>query len=382
MKIMRTPRNLDIEITSQCNLRCSYCYYFDNPGVTYHELSTGEWQQFFDECGRLGIMQATLAGGEPFMRADLRELLDGIVRNRMRFALLSNGGLIDDAIAGFIARTGRCDYVQISVDGARAASHDACRGKGSWEGAMRGIRTLQRHRVPVTARVTIHRHNVHELESIAQLLLDEVGLSSFGTNAAGYLGSCRGNSQHVMLTSEERRLSMETLLRLDEEYPGRITGDAGPLAEARMWLEMEKAMSAGLPSANGGGCLSGCACTFSQIAVRADGTIIPCWMLPHMELGRINQDPLAEVWQNSPKLQALRSRNGISLHDFEYCAGCEYIPYCTGNCPGLAYSLTGEVNHPSPDACFRLFHREDAKSAKALKDNYNFSSRIFAPFAP
>ena len=34
------------------------------------------------------------------------------------------------------------------------------------------------------------------------------------------------------------------------------------------------------------------------------------------------------------------------------------MPYCTGNCPALAYTLTGEVNHPSPDACLRRFLEE------------------------
>jgi SynChlorMet cassette radical SAM/SPASM protein ScmE len=323
--------------------------------VAYGELTTGEWLRFFDECGQAGIMQVTLAGGEPFMRADLRELIDGVVRNRMRFAVLSNGGLIDDGMARFIAAAGRCDYVQVSVDGARAETHDGCRGAGSWKAAIRGIKTLQRHKVPVTARVTIHRENVCELEDIARLLLDDVGLGSFGTNAAGYLGTCRGNARRLMLTIHERQMAMETLLRLEARYPGRITGDAGPLAEARMWFQMEQAKSVGAPAPDDGGRLTGCGCTLSQMAVRADGVMVPCCMLPQIELGHINQDSLADVWVNNPQLNALRERSSIPLCEMPYCAGCEYTPYCTGNCPGLAYSLTGEVNHPSPDACYRNY---------------------------
>jgi MoaA/NifB/PqqE/SkfB family radical SAM enzyme len=51
----------------------------------------------------------------------------------------------------------------------------------------------------------------------------------------------------------------------------------------------------------------------------------------------------------------MRERSQIPLTDFEFCEGCPYIPYCTGNCPGLAYSITGKVDHPSPDACLRQF---------------------------
>ena len=137
---MRTPRTIDIEITSRCNLRCRYCYFFQNADVEYRDLPTGEWLAFFDELGSLGVMNLTLAGGEPFLRDDLPELLEGIVRNRMRFSLLSNGSLIDDGIAAFLAGTRRCDHVQVSVDGSQAETHDACRGNGSFDGAIRGIR--------------------------------------------------------------------------------------------------------------------------------------------------------------------------------------------------------------------------------------------------
>ena len=68
-------------------------------------------------------------------------------------------------------------------------------GKGSFEGAVRGIRTLQRHTVPVEVRLTVHRYNVDQLEHAAHFLLEELGLRSFSTNAAGYLGSCRQNAE-------------------------------------------------------------------------------------------------------------------------------------------------------------------------------------------
>ncbi len=135
---MRTPRTVDIELTSSCNLRCRYCYFFNNPAVEYKDLPTEEWLQFFDELGSLGVMDLTLAGGEPFIREDLKVLLEGIVHNRMRFSLLSNGGLIDDEMAAFLAGTGRCDHVQISVDGSKPESHDPARGRARLRGRFEG----------------------------------------------------------------------------------------------------------------------------------------------------------------------------------------------------------------------------------------------------
>lgn len=357
-RVMRAPRSLVVEITARCNLRCRYCYFFNNPAVDYRDLPTDEWLKFFDELGSLGVMRITLAGGEPFIRNDLPALVAGIVRNRMRFSVLSNGGLIDDDIAAFLAGTGRCEYVQVSVDGSCADVHDSCRGKGAFDGAVRGIRTLQRHGLFVAARTTIHRNNVHDLENVARFLLEDLGLPDFGHNVAGYLGACCANAQDVLLTLAERQQAMATLLRLAEKYPGRLVAQAGPLTDARMWRRMEDARAQNAPAFRNGGHLTGCGCPSNKISVRADGAIVPCNMLEHVVLGRINRDSLADVWQHSPALNQLRRRSAIPLAEFEFCAGCPYVPYCTGNCPGLAYSLTGSVDHPSPDACLRRFLEE------------------------
>lgn len=359
--VMRTPRELDLEITARCNLRCTYCYFFDNPAVEYGDLPAEEWLQFFEECGRLGVMRLTLAGGEPFMRKDLRTLIQGIVQNRMRFSILSNGGLITEDLAASIAGTGRCDYVQVSVDGSRPEIHDICRGAGSFDRAVRGIHILQRRRVPVTVRVTIHRHNVDDLENTAHFLLDDLGLPAFSTNAAGYIGSCLHNAGRVLLTLEQRQEAMKILTRLSQRYNGRITASAGPLVEAIMWNQMDEAARHGAPPFSHGGRLTGCGCHSSKMAVRADGAMVICSMLAHTVLGRINEDSLLDVWQSSQSLNRMRRRHTIPLRCFDSCQGCSYSDYCTGNCPGLAYTLVGKVDYPSPDACLRRFLAEGGK---------------------
>jgi SynChlorMet cassette radical SAM/SPASM protein ScmE len=154
---------------------------------------------------------------------------------------------------------------------------------------------------------------------------------------------------------------METLLRLSKKYNGHISAMAGPLANGWNWHKMREAQKQGDPPFSNGGYLTACGCPTEKITVRADGTLVPCTMLAHMELGRINRDSLADVWQHNPDLNQLRQRYTIPLTKFEFCAGCPYIPYCTGNCPGLAYSLTGQVDHPSPDACLRLFLEHGGK---------------------
>lgn len=354
--VMRTPRHVDIDITNRCNLRCAYCYHFSSEGDVKTDLPAREWLKFFDELGRCAVMDVTLAGGEPFVRPDLFELIDGIVRNRMRFSILSNGTLITDEIAERLAGTGRCDYVQVSIDGSCREVHDTCRGRGSFEKAVAGIRILQSHAVPVAVRFTVHHKNVHDLENAARFLLEDLGLPSFSTNAASYFGLCREHSDEVSLTVEDREYAMRTLLMLDARYYGRISASAGPLADARMWSEMIERHERGEGgTSDGGGFLTSCGCPSTSIAVRADGVIVPCTLLSMIELGRINHDSLPKVWQNHEDLVRFRERRTISLLEFDECRSCYYSAFCRGGCPGLSASQTGSVYRPAPDTCLRLF---------------------------
>ncbi len=355
MQIMKTPRSVSVTVTNRCNLRCTYCSHFESAGDVHGELPTEEWLRFINELGRCAVIRITLSGGDPFIREDLQQLAQGIVRNRMRFTILSNGTLITDHSAAFIASTARCDGVQVSIDGSGPATHDANRGKGSFVRAIAAIECLQKHRVAVYARITINRQNVLDLEATAFLLLEELGLPGFSTNSVAYMGCARQYAEQVMLTTEERCLAMETLLELNKKYGGRISATAGPLAEAERWLAMEQMRRERRENVPGGGCLSSCGGVTYNIAVRADGVMVPCAQLSHIELGRINEDDLGEVWRNHPELQRLRRRRSTPLSHFEFCRECEYIKYCTGNCPALAYTMLGDDNHPSPDACLRRF---------------------------
>jgi len=351
---MKAPRTVNIEITNRCNLRCLYCSHFESSGDVARDLPAAEWLRFFEELSRCAVMTVALGGGEPFLRPDLKELIDGIVRNRMRFSILTNGTLVTDDLAAYIASTKRCNFIQVSIDGSTASVHDSCRGKGTFDKALDGIRRLQDHHIPVTVRVTIHKDNVKDLENIARLLLEDLALPGFSTNSASALGMCVKNDR-IQLSVEDQILAMDTLVRLNRKYDGRIQALAGPLADAKHWAEMEKARQQGMGPLPGKGYLAGCNCPKSQIYVRADGIIVPCTFLGHIELGRINRDTFIEIWQHHPELTKLRERSNISLQEFDFCEGCEYLSYCTGNCPGIAYSLVGKVDHPSPDACFRRF---------------------------
>lgn len=361
LRVMSTPNAVDIAITGRCNLRCKHCSHFTSAGDTQQDLSTAEWCMFFEELGRLAVMEVCIQGGEPFLRDDLTELLNSVIRNRMRFTILSNGTLIDEKMASFLSSSGRCAGVQISIDGSHAAVHDALRGAGAFAKAMNGLCNLRKNRVKTTVRVTVNKYNVTDLDQIATFLLDDLGLPSFSTNSASYMGLCRQFSDEVQLTVDEHTTAMAELVRLNKKYSGRIRAMAGPLTNAMMWAKMDKARKGGRNEMPGCGRLTSCGGVLKKLAVRSDGIIVPCLLMSHIELGRVTIDDVRTLWQEHPELARLRERRSASLSDFEFCQGCEYTHYCRGSCPSLAYALVGNDFHPNPDACLRLFLRRGGR---------------------
>jgi SynChlorMet cassette radical SAM/SPASM protein ScmE len=314
--------------------------------------------------GEAQVMSVIFSGGEALMREDIFTLIDAVVANRMRFELLSNGSLVTDELARWLVETGRCDQVQISLDGSRAEIHELMRGAGSFTPALNAIRKLQASGLPVSVRVTVHAGNINDLPNIAALLLDDLGLPSFSTNSVSSLGSAPKYDELLMSTAEYLR-AMQALANLSKRYPERIHASAGPLADWHMFNDMRAARVSGEPIP-GCGRLSGCGCIFTRLAVRADGSYVPCVMLPQMVLGHVGANSLREVWTNSMAMDQLRDRVKTSLRDFAYCADCDYVDYCTGNCAGTALSLLGDANLPSPDGCLRDFERRLAAEGLRL----------------
>jgi SynChlorMet cassette radical SAM/SPASM protein ScmE len=354
MKVMAVPRHLDIEITTKCNLRCSYCSHFSSEGDVAADLPKEAWFTFFEELKGFGLMDVTLSGGEPLSRKDIKDIILRIIECRMRFSILTNGTLITDDLAKFLRSTNRLDSIQVSIDGVSGDTHDVYRGVGSLDDALGGIRNLQKNDITPTVRVTLHDRNVDTIEDIAEFLLHSLQLPSFSTNAAFGTGMCK-LGQDITLSTEQYSRAMQKLQKLSSRYPGRIHAQAGPLADARAWGAMQAAADTGAAPFDNSGKLTGCGCVFSKLAVRADGAIVPCNLMGGMVLGHINRDSLLDIWKNHRILQEFRGRNEIALSEFEFCNDCDFHQYCTGNYPALSVSKYGNPHLPSDEGCLRKF---------------------------
>ena len=315
------PVSIDVSLTGRCNLKCRYCFYNDEM-VALADLPTERWLDFFQEAGALGVQRLTLSGGELFTRQDLFTLIDGVIENRMRYSILTNGTLITEAvIAAFEQgkRRLRLDSIQVSIDGSCADVHNKSRPPDSFDKALNGLRRLHQAGFPVTVRVTINHHNVDDLENIAALLLDDVGLPGFSTNEASQMGTARCHGQDVVLTEAERARARSVLTRLVEKYDNRISATAGPLAMAQHFADIDKRLAHGETGMDNCGSLSSCGGVFTKMAVLHDGSLVPCNMLPTLTMGVIGTTSLQEAWRHHPAINVVRQRREIALKSLPGC---------------------------------------------------------------
>ncbi len=363
--LMPRPRDVDISITGRCNLKCAYCFYA-NEMAGLSDLSTERWKACFRELGELAVQRLTLSGGEVFTRPDVFELIDSIIDNKMRYSILTNGTLVNEkTVAQFEQgkRRMRLDTIQVSIDGSCAGIHDKSRPPKSFDRAVNGLRLLKKEGFPVVVRVTINHYNVDDLENIARFLLEDIGMSSFSTNEADYMGSARCRGQGVVLSEKERRQAMNDLSALNQRYNGRISATAGPMARIGMFKEIEERLQKGETGIAGRGTLCSCGGVFSKMAILHDGTMVPCNMLPTLTMGSVGSHSIQDAWLHHPSINVVRQRRNIPLNKLDACKVCPYVNFCTGGCPASVMNRFGRLNSIDPLVCYKAF--------KSTSDNEN-----------
>ncbi|MCD4702625.1 MAG: SPASM domain-containing protein, partial [Candidatus Aegiribacteria sp.] len=202
----------------------------------------------------------------------------------------------------------------------------------------------------------ISRHNMNDLENIAELLLDDIGISSISNNEASPIGAgCTYESEVALDHIDTLRVGLQ-LEKLQEKYPGRIIANAGPLAKLRMYREMEDTRKTGQVTERWKmGFLSSCGGVFSKLGILHDGSIVPCSMLHDLTMGNMLTDDILDVWRNSPVIKEVRDRYVVPLSKIRACSNCEWVNYCNGGCPGITQQIQKTLLEPNWRVCYSNF---------------------------
>lgn len=325
---LNSPICLTWEITYACNLRCVHC--LSSSGKRRpDELSTREAKRLIDEWAEMKVFYINVGGGEPMVRRDFFELMDYTLDRGIGVKFSTNGALIDESAASWIASRDYLD-VQISLDGANAETNDPIRGSGSYDRARRAMNLLAKHRFPFKINTTITRHNypqIDELYALVQRYGAELRLTRLRPTGRG------GEVWEDLRPSHEQNRGLYDWLL---QHPDVLTGDS--------FFHL----SAYGQSIEG---LNMCGAGRIVCCVDPVGEVYACPFLldPEFSAGNVRESGgFTKLWRESSLFSHLREwQVGGS------CQSCNAYDKCHGGCIAVKHFTGRPVDAPDPDCVFQ-----------------------------
>ena len=343
--------NLVLSLTERCNLRCTYCYYKVSHEarslVMTDDVMEAAIRLAFERTLSLGqrFLNITFFGGEPLLRMDsvVRgvEFAKKLVRDRygksefrLRFAVNTNGTLLDDSVVEFLERENFRIY--LSLDG-HEAHHDVCRkqvgGAGSFKLIEPHISALRRLDTVVLSVVT--RENMDSLSEAVRWIQTQ-GFRNM-TTAVDFDGKWTGEEFDI-LAREYTKLA-EFWLELKRNKTPFYLGTIQDKLKFRLTGARHRQTS--------------CHVAEGIVACAANGNLFPCTRFisskkdaPYI-MGNVFDDPV-QIWNGA----VARDIQNFFNRDKDDCVGCALRFRCHAHeCACTSFYSTGSIHGVSPEVC-------------------------------
>jgi radical SAM protein with 4Fe4S-binding SPASM domain len=334
------PISAMMEVTLNCNLRCSHCYNFDrttSPEWVTHRspMSLDRKLMLLDELKDAGTLYLAFTGGEAFVSPELWPLVDRASALGFAITILSNGVKLDDpAVIERLATIPQFQGLDVSVYGGTPETSDAFTGvPGAFDRMVAGLKAAKNAGIRTQLKFVLTAGNAGEVPQMLALA-DTLGLH----------------------------------YTLDATITPRHDGDEGALHDRMSLDQLETlyrgplAHLVGQPMAPTGD-LFACACSRSNVAVNAYGDVQPCIAVPWFG-GNIMEDSFANIWNRSDVFRAIRD---YRLEDYPHCRECPYIASCKRS-SGAAFLVSGTFTGIDPWVCgeAEILHRIHTERAESM----------------
>ena len=281
--IGRTPFHLVFFVTSRCNAKCRYCFYWDEISKRDkpEELSIEEVRRIASNLPNLGYV--TITGGEPSLRDDVPAIIEAFYRrSQARIVSYHTNGLLGERVCADVSEAlSRCPElcldVCVSVD-AMGKKHDRLKGvSGSFDRAIATLARLKqiRREEPrlgiFTVSVFCASNSSSDIIEVHRYLVRELGVSN---GVALIRNSAKDEDEFGIEIDEYLRLCEE----LEAVRPERQSQARYPLFSLREAIESFKY---GLiaRTARAQRQLVPCVAGRRSIVLAEDGSLFPCELL-------------------------------------------------------------------------------------------------------
>lgn len=326
-KGLEAPICLTWEMTYGCNLRCVHC--LSSSGKRRpDELTTDEARRLIDEWAAMKVFYINVGGGEPMSRPDFFDLMDHTLDRGIGVKFSTNGTLVDDRAADWIASRDYLD-IQISLDGASAETNDPVRGVGSYARARRAMDQLAARRFPFKINATVTRQNFLEIDTLYDLARyygAELRLTRLRPTGRG-----RDVWEGMRPTHAQNRSLYQWLLAHRDVLTGDSFFHLSAYGQAIEGLNM---------------------CGAGRIVCCVDpvGDVYACpfVLAPEFSAGNVRQDGgFTGIWRHAPLFAHLREWQVGGT-----CRTCNAYSLCHGGCMAVKHFTGRPVDAPDPDCVF------------------------------
>ncbi len=327
------------EVTQACDLACVHCRASAQPDRNPMELTTEEGKSLIDQIAAMQVPVFVLTGGDPIKRPDLFELIGHSREVGVRVSLTPSATpLLTREVVIRLKEAGLA-RLAVSMDGASAATHDAFRGmSGSFSRTLDAVRWANEAGLPVQINTTFSRRNIGEIDAIVALT-ESLQITLWSVfflvpTGRGKLNDLLGADEFEEVFAKIYRLSKTASfdIKTTEAQHYRRYLLQQHAAEHRMGTAIEAPEK--LPDTIGRaprGLNDGKGFVF----ISHTGEVFPSGFLP-ASAGNIRNQPLAQIYRESPLFQALRDSAMLEGK----CGACEFKQICGGS-RARSYALTG-----------------------------------------
>ena len=341
---MPTSSYMEVILTDQCNLRCSYCF---EAGKNPHKMSDETAKaavDFLMEVSR-DTQRLTLLffGGEPLLRFDLIKKITAYANaeaakrgKSIGYDMTTNGTLVDAEKLSFL-RDHKIKFL-LSMDGVEG-DQDRYRkfadGRGSYDIIVEKIPLMKRYQPWLGVKMTVSPASCVNLARNI-LTLHEKGVNQF------VLGYAHGMpwSTEDLITYEQAMLDVCELY-LQMKHEGRYF---------RMSLFEE-----GEPGEAGEKHSFGCGAGRGRFCVDSYGDVYGCSKLATITGMRNGVLPFGNVFQGYTRPENRKKFLVSHTGPREKCQTCEFNKVCAGGCPAVNFKATDDIYDPDDLSCKIVF---------------------------
>ena len=330
------PRTCIWEITEACNLSCVHC---DNHAArrSPRELSLKQLQEVAAGLARLGCRTVDVTGGEPLLRPEWAELCAHLTGLGLDVALITNGLLLSAEAIGRAVDAG-VKTVAVSVDGL-GATHDATRRRRGPGGSVfkETCAAIQRARgaLPVSVITQVNRHNLPELSALGQLLT-ELGVVRWQLQLTIPTPRVATLADPYPIAPESLRELVDFIVsaRRNPTLPELHVSDTIGYCTDLEPILRRKSETPGL--------WLGCVAGVRSVAIKSDGTVRGCSLMPaDFDAGNLHDETIEAIWNDASRFGYTTCFHPRMLAG--ECARCQLGPLCRAGCTTLAYFATGTL---------------------------------------